>query len=126
MIIGETSDWAFDTNGNRKHVDNGWPHGWPMGTGDSRQVVGRNQNTGGGEPQRWFNLTSIRWPVGTRDFSLAGVCDNKGSNNPLLSAHPGGAMIALTDGKVSFLANDTNMLVLKSLADRDDGQSVSF
>ena len=120
MILGETSDWAYEPNGTRRHVDPSWPHGFPMGTGDTRTVIGAQQSTGGGLPQRWFNLTSIRYPVGTRDFSLPGICDNKGANNPLLSAHPGGAQICLTDASARFLSETTDLETLKILADRND------
>ncbi len=120
MILAETSDWAYDAAGVRQHVDNSWPHGFPMGTGDTRTVIGPQQSTGTGLPQRWFNLTSIRYPVGTRDYTLPGICNNKGANNPILSAHPGGAQILLTDGSVRFLSETTYLETLKLLADRDD------
>jgi prepilin-type N-terminal cleavage/methylation domain-containing protein len=120
MCIGETSDFAFNAAGTQQHVDNGWPHGFPMGTGDTRTVSGPQQSTGGGNPQRWFNLTSIRYPVGTIDFALPGICNNKGANNPLLSAHPGGTQILLTDGSVRFLPETTELETLKLLADRGD------
>jgi hypothetical protein len=74
--------------------------------------------------ERWFNLTSIRWPVGTKNYSLGGINVNHGPNNPLISAHPGGAMCALTDGSVRFLSDTMNLTTLKFLADRDDGNPV--
>ena len=74
--------------------------------------------------ERFFNVTSIRYPVGTKNYELPGVNDNKGVNNPLISAHPGGTQIALTDGSVRFLSNTTNLQTLKSLADRDDRLSI--
>jgi prepilin-type N-terminal cleavage/methylation domain-containing protein len=120
MIVGETSDWAYDAAGVRQHVDPSWPHGFPMGTGDTRRVTGPQQSTGSGLPQRWFNLTSIRYPVGTRDFTLPGICDNHGANNPLLSAHPGGAQISLTDASSRFLSETTELETLKLVAARDD------
>ena len=119
MILGESSDWAFDSNGVRRHVDPGWPHGFAMGTGTTYKFTGR----GGGtvNSARAFNLTAIRYAVGERNYMLNGVCDNHGSNNPLLSAHPGGAMIALTDGSTRLVSDSTDLATLKHLADRDDG-----
>jgi hypothetical protein len=127
MILGETSDWAYNAAGIRQHVDNSWPHGFPMGTGDDCQVTGPQQVRCSGSrtaPQRWFNLTSIRYPVGTRDFMLPGICNNKGANNPLLSAHPGGTQISLTDASARFLSETTDLETLKLLADRDDNVPV--
>ena len=124
MIIGETSDWAYDQNGNRQHIDPSWPHGFPMGTGDADRVTGPNQATG--TPQRWFNLTSVRYPVGTTDFTLPGICDNHGANNPLLSAHPGGTQIAMSDGSARFLSETTNLETLKLMASRTDGMPVQL
>lgn len=116
MILGESSDWAYDSAGRERHVDPSWPHGWPMGTGTTATVTGR----GGGHINRAFNLTSIRYPVGERNYMLNGVCDNHGINNPLLSAHPGGTQITLTDGSTRFISDSMNLATLKHIADRDD------
>jgi prepilin-type N-terminal cleavage/methylation domain-containing protein len=123
MILGETSDWAFDSTGVRRHIDPSWPHGWPMGSGWNNTVD--NVSTGGAI-ERWFNLTSVRYPVGTRMYDLPGVGDNHGPNNPLLSAHPGGTQIGLTDGSARFLSETTDLETVKKLADRDDGLPVQF
>jgi hypothetical protein len=117
MILGEISDWAFNASGQRRHIDPSWPHGYPMGAGWNTSI--QNVSTGGAI-ERWFNLTSIRYPVGTDDYDLPGVGDNHGPNNPLISAHPGGAMIALTDGSARFISETTDLELLKALADRDD------
>ena len=120
MILGESSDWAFDATGLEKHVDNSWPHGFPMGAGEPRRVTGPGQSSDGNNPDRWFNLTSIRYPIGTRDFELPGICDNKGANNPLLSAHPGGTQVLLSDGSARFLSETTELETVKLLADKAD------
>jgi type II secretory pathway pseudopilin PulG len=122
MSLGESSDWAYDSNGVRQHIDPSWPHGFPMGSGDNGTVTGAGA---GGAINRWFNLTSIRYPVGTRTYLLPGVCENHGANNPLLSAHPGGAQILLTDASARFLSETTNLETLKLLADRDDNIPVT-
>jgi len=127
MIVGETSDWALDAAGNRYHIDPSWPHGWPMGTGDGSQITAYNPPPNPTSvDERPFNLTAIRYPVGTKVcWGLPGVFDNHGSNNPLLSAHPGGCQILLTDASSRFLSNTTDLLLLKYLATRDDGQTVA-
>ncbi len=123
MILGETSDWALDSaTGARRHIDPSWPHGWPMGTAWGGQIgdgISTSSST-----NRAFNLTAVRYPVGTRNYNLPGVGRNHGSNNPLLSAHPGGAQICLTDASVRFLSETTELRTLKLLADRQDRQPV--
>ena len=120
MILGETSDWAYRADGTRGRIDPSWPHGFPMGNGQNYTITG----TGGSNLNRNFNLTSIRYPVGSNSYDLPGVGDNHGPNNPLLSAHPGGAQILLTDGSTRFLSETTDLETLKLLADRDDGQTI--
>lgn len=118
MIVGESSDWAYDLSGNRRHVDPGWPHGFPMGTGTGYRFSGAGGSVVGSG--RAFNLTAIRWPVGERNYELNGICDNHGSNNPLLSAHPGGALSVFVDGSTHFLSDSMSLATLKHIADRDD------
>jgi prepilin-type N-terminal cleavage/methylation domain-containing protein len=124
--VGEISDWAWDylaTPGTptRRHIEPGWQYGWPMGTGTGGTLSAGNY---GGE--RAFNLTTIMYQPGTNNFSLAGVSDNKGSNNPLLSAHPGGTVLAFTDAHVTFLPNNVNLIILKQLVTRDDGATAAL
>ena len=121
MIIGEMSNWMIDTDGSFK-LGSSSRHGWPMGCGSNATVT--NVSTSSMGDGRWFNLNSIRYPVGTRTYQLPGVADNWGPNNPLVSAHPGGVMILLTDGSVRFLSETTNLEVLKIIADRDTGLPV--
>ena len=125
MVLGEGSSWAYEnpvTKTNRRRVDPSYPHGWTMGAGDSTQL---NANSNGAV-ERPFNLTTIRYAINTLAYNLPGVCDNKGPNNPLMSQHPGGIMGALGDGSVRFFSETMNMLDLKRLAVRDDGQTVTL
>jgi type II secretory pathway pseudopilin PulG len=117
MLLGESSDWGYDPSaGNtRRHVDNGYPHGWMMG-GIDAGVAGVTA----GSYERTFNLTTINYPIGMNTFGVPGVGDNKGPNNPLLSAHPGGINAALGDGSVRFISKTLDMLTLRRLATRDD------
>jgi len=121
MIMGETSEFIF-ANADPKtvpiRIDGSWPHGWAMGTGNPQTVTGAN----GSNDRRPFNLTTIRYPIGTNNYSLPGIADNHGSNNPLISAHAGGVQILLTDGASRFLSNSTDMITLRKLASRADRQ----
>ena len=117
MLVGETSDWAIDAAGNKQRIDGGYPHGWTMG--QSRLGVTTNWN---GAYERPFNCTTIRYKPGTKDFTLGGIHDNHGSNNPLISAHAGGVQVVLGDGQVRLINNNIDMPTLKRLATRDDGK----
>jgi hypothetical protein len=119
MILGESSGWMYENGVTQRHGDPSWPHGWPMGTGQGYQITGPPPGTNA--DARPFNLTSIRYPIGTRNWLLDGVYDNHGSNNPLVSEHPGGTMVGLVDSSTRFMSNDTDLLLLKFLATRDDG-----
>ena len=119
MIVGETSDWAIDAAGNKAHIDGGYPHGWMMGQAGTGVTTNWN-----GASERPFNCTTIRYKPGTKDYTLPGVHDNHGSNNPLLSPHAGGVQVLLVDGQVRFLNNNTDLPTLKRLATRDDGKSL--
>ena len=123
MIIGECSDFAIDNVGGGKvHIDGGWPHGWAMGSGQANVVTAAGATA---TLERFYNLTSIRYPIGTRTYGLPGVSINHGANNPLVAAHPGGVMAGWTDGSVRFLANSTDLITLKLFATRDDGKVVT-
>ena len=122
MILGEASDWAYTVTGPRTHIDPSWGHGWAMGT-SWNGTIGDGISTGG-PMERAFNLTAIRYPVGTRVYELPGVGTNHGPNNPLVSAHPGGTQTCLTDASARFLSETLNLETLKFLADRNDKNPV--
>ena len=121
MILGESSDWVIDVNGAKQNPAPSWQHGFAMGAGST--VVRSAPN--GATTERFFNLTSVRYPIGSRNYELAGVGTNHGSNNPLLSAHTGGIMAGFTDGSVRFLSNSTELATLKYMCERDDGQVIN-
>ncbi len=122
MLLGEQSDWLVDGTGAKQDGSPSWPHGFPMGTDNT---VVRSTATGNGTTTRYFNVTSVRYAIGTRNYELPGIAANHGSNNPLISAHTGGIIAGLADGSVRFLANSTDLATLKFLSDRDDGGVIS-
>jgi prepilin-type processing-associated H-X9-DG protein len=79
---------------------------------------------------RVCNLITIQHPVGVNnrgglnkpqpDWGTQGI-GRCGLNNPLLSAHAAGAMIAYLDGHVALITKQTPTYILKRLANRDDG-----
>jgi prepilin-type processing-associated H-X9-DG protein len=70
---------------------------------------------------RTFNLTTVRYPL-SKDASLSSSGGNCGNNSPLQSAHPSTANLAFADGSVRPVEEGIDLLILKALADRDDGR----
>ena len=122
IILSEMADFLLDANGLKIDATGSPPHGWPMGSGQTNVVTAVSATS----LERWFNLASVRYPIGTRNYTLPGIDVNHGANNPLISAHTGGVMAALTDGSVRFMSSSTNLATLKYMADRDDGQVFSM
>jgi prepilin-type N-terminal cleavage/methylation domain-containing protein len=125
IAIGETSDYAFTNpaaKSGHSNVDQGYPHGWTMGQGDPTIISGPVA----GSHERPFNLTTVRYPINTINYNLPGVCNNKGANNPLLSAHPGGIMVTLADGSVRFISQTIDLTQLKKACNRGDGGAVEL
>ena len=118
MIVGEASDYCFERDGSLWRVDGGFQLGWLAGT----SATGTPPNYARTAPS--YNITTVRYPINTRDCTLPGVDDNKGANNPLISTHPGGIAAVFLDGSVHFLAEELDVSVLKRYATRDDGEAI--
>jgi hypothetical protein len=74
---------------------------------------------------RWFNTTTVRYPVGHKAWNSTGVGERYyGCNRPIQSAHAGGAHVVLGDGSVTFLAESTDLKMLFNLCNRDDGNVI--
>jgi len=117
FMVGEMGGIMFSgTDGTRRTITAAGEHGWLMGT-----------NGGGERPtQRVFNLTTIRYEPNSRNFDRPGISTNFGPNVPLQSAHPGGVMILAGDGSVKFLAETTDLNIVKLMSIRDTGQPASL
>ncbi|MBI1247853.1 DUF1559 domain-containing protein [bacterium] len=106
MIISEQSDYFFTSSGSKVairsggHAGKGWSSGYAPGNWEA-------------------NVTTIRYPIAA--YGGSGAVNNYDSNLSLISAHPGGVQIALTDGSVHFLTETVNFAILTGLADRRDG-----
>lgn len=122
LIVGEHSNFIKDVNGSPVQVSG--IHGIMMG---SPNLV-RQEDAPGGMFERQFNLTTVRYspnaPAIDNDAAWPGIGDNFGSNNPLNSAHTGGIHGLLCDGSVRFIGNNVDMLTLRRLVTRDDGQPI--
>lgn len=110
MAISECGDWFLNPGGLKVQVNT--VHGWLMG------------NTGGNS--RHFNVTTVRYAPNETDNTLPGTGANDGPNNGIYSAHPGGVQAAACDGSVKFVSETINMLTLKRLCARADGQPANW
>ncbi len=125
MVVGEASNFiwtAAQSAGGTKTVAVNGAHGIMMGSPNVTVV----EACPGCMFERPFNLTTVRYapnaPAINNDAAWPGVGDNYGSNNPLSSAHTGGVQVLLGDGSARFISDNIDMLTLRRLATRNDGQ----
>jgi prepilin-type N-terminal cleavage/methylation domain-containing protein len=119
IIVGECSGWGADLVGTPLAI-NGFL-GWQAGSLSNVEVEA--WPTTAGLYHRVLNLTTIQYPPNSnRSIANPGVNNNMGSNNPLLSDHPGGVQVLRADGAVSFMSQNIDLLTLRLLATRDDGR----
>ena len=78
ILVGEQSDWCVDRLGQQYDGRSNQLHGFPMGPGASPSDL------------RFFNGTSVRYPINTRTWELMGIgaFNSYGANLPILSADP--------------------------------------
>jgi prepilin-type processing-associated H-X9-DG protein len=119
MIVGEQSDFAYTQNGQPVQIAGSFMMGWLTGT----RALGIPPNYGSWL-QPSYNLATLRYPLNEHRFDLPGIYEDIGANNPLLSAHTGIVNALYCDGSVHSLEDSLDILVLKSLATRDDGGPV--
>ncbi|MBN2291166.1 MAG: DUF1559 domain-containing protein [Pirellulales bacterium] len=114
ILVGEQSDWCITSNGQKANCRSDYGHSFAMGCvpTDARD-------------DRWFNTTTVRYPINHRDWGSTGVGNQYyACNRPILSAHPGGAQVVLADGSVRFLNEDLELKTFYNLCNRDDGQTI--
>lgn len=143
LLVGETSDYAYDGAGNKQDilVDN--DRGFQMGTSYVGKPNGPGSMTaapGGAcftttntlaypNCARCYNTTTVRYGFNSRNYlsapSAGMVVNGNGCNRPIQSVHPGGAHILFGDGHVAFGTDEIDLQTLKNLADRNDGNPVA-
>ncbi|AMV20243.1 DUF1559 domain-containing protein [Planctomyces sp. SH-PL14] len=105
IMIGEQSAWGKSATGTNVDIRSDHDDGfWMTHSGDTR----------------CFNTTTIRYSIGERNATLAGV-DGQRCNCPIQSAHVGGANVLVGDGSVRFAGDALNLDLLRQLVTRDDG-----
>ncbi len=138
IMVGEESDYLYVPG-----VINSFPtgpegpglvdmrssnrHGAFTGNSYHKEPAGVNTMRFGAPPlcsspncTRAYNMTTVLYPINSKDWDGSSM-GFLGSNKPLRSAHPGGALFLFADGHVSYLADATELQTLHDLANRDDG-----
>ena len=124
LLIGEQSDW-INSSGTQVDLRSSNYHGAWIGAGDTGwpQNGAWSNTTGEG---RYYNCATLRYPVGTKTDAGPGPAGMQyaygATNMPVQSAHPGVSCVARCDGSVTFLADDTDWIVQRNFAIRDDGK----
>jgi prepilin-type N-terminal cleavage/methylation domain-containing protein/prepilin-type processing-associated H-X9-DG protein len=135
IIVGECADYYYQTSGSNKVRQNPAPAqglGWlvgnnlPYSSGYAQTVKAGGASIGASSVA---NLISVTHPVGINNRNTTAGVPNwnssgigtRGPNNPLLSAHPAGAMVGYLDGHVQLATKQMATYVIKRLAIRDDG-----
>jgi len=123
-LVAECSGYAIDSKGIKRNIGAGFPTGWLTGTAGLSTAPHYKSNSNAPPPPAW-NITTIKHPLNCRKYELSGVRETAlGPNNPLLSEHPGGVCAVYLDGHVRFERDSLDLVTLKRLATRCDGQMI--
>jgi prepilin-type N-terminal cleavage/methylation domain-containing protein/prepilin-type processing-associated H-X9-DG protein len=110
VMVGEQSDWCADANGVQFDCRSDCGHAFTMGPG-------------GDAVDRAFNMTSVMYPLGDKEYSMTKhVGGNCAVNSAIQSVHSGGAQVLMADGSVHFLPDSIDLQLFYNLANRDDGK----
>ena len=113
-LIGEQSGWCLSSDGTRVNCRSDSAHSFTMGATPEAN-----------SDDRWFNTTTVRYPINHRAWNSSGVGDQYyGCNRPIQSAHPGGAHLLFGDGAVHFVSESLALTTLFDICNRDDGHVV--
>jgi len=116
LAVGECSEYAVNSSGQKQRIDGAFPLGWIAGT--AAEGTPPTYAAAASVPPS-FNITTIRYQPNVRNYNSPGIYVNHGPNHPLLSPHPGGVHILMLGGAVQFISNEVKLDVLKQMATRD-------
>ncbi len=120
LVVGEQSNFGTNAAGAKIVINN--HQGFMCGLIDPS--CPNCANAAGSGNRRMFNITTIRYAPNTVSTALAGIQNNDGNNNGIFSPHTGGVQALMADGAVRFISENLELLTLRRLATRDDGQVV--
>ncbi len=117
ILLGEQSDYCTSSTNARIDCRSDFGHSFTMGAVDPAEAS---------KDDRWFNTTSVRYPINEKRWETPWVGNEYyACNRPIQSAHGGGAMVLKGDGSVHFLNEGLNLQTLYNLSNRDDGNIIS-
>ncbi|MES2793661.1 MAG: DUF1559 domain-containing protein [Planctomycetota bacterium] len=123
IVVGEQSDFSSDR---QDILRSGPKYGAWLGANALNYPGVDNMKwpvTGSGSA--CFNVSAVRYAVNYKPNSATAISANgmnfAGENNPIQSAHAGGAFVLLADGHTKFLSESLNLQTLKDLAAKSDG-----
>jgi type II secretory pathway pseudopilin PulG len=120
LLVGEQSDFAYTQSGQLKHVGSAFADGWLTGT-QALNPPPNYDDPSMPSTMPSYNLTTIRYRLNEHQYNLAGIYEDTGANNPLLSAHVGIVNLLYCDGSVHGVADSLDVNILKAAATRDNG-----
>jgi prepilin-type N-terminal cleavage/methylation domain-containing protein len=109
LMVGEQSGWGFAPGNNQV---------------DIRVAITYSGWMGASWNDRYMNATAVMYPINFKDSTAIGFGADDGNNKGIQSAHAGGAFVVLTDGHVKFLSDAMDLITLKNLCSRNDGNLV--
>ena len=121
LLLSEISTFAVDSAGKKRRIDAGNTTGSFLAGTSALNTPPYYVGPSPASIPPSYNLTTIRYALNTVNYSLPGVFESTGPNNPLASEHPGGVDACFADGSVRLISDSVSMLVLKRMATRDDG-----
>ncbi|WP_437228457.1 DUF1559 domain-containing protein [Planctomicrobium sp. SH661] len=127
MIIGEQSEFSAD---GQDVLRSGAKYGaWLGAQRPNYPGIDNTYWPATGAQGAAFNLSAVRYAINYRP--LASVTADgtlglnfAGANNPIISAHTGGAFVLLADGHTRFLSASTDLQLVKNLAAKSDGNVI--
>ena len=116
LIVAEQSGYIIDLNGTRKRdIRSNYYGGW---CGHTR----RDEPRWGWGGSPWGSgTTAVRYRINLTSAPV-GANSTWDANTILNSQHPGGILATKADGSTDFITDSINMLSLKRLASKQDGQ----
>jgi prepilin-type N-terminal cleavage/methylation domain-containing protein len=128
-LIGEQSRHLLDTNRRpiitpftAKVGNSGGLYGWTMGS-----AIAPTQTPATWSDGRHFNCTAVRYRInqsGLASDNTSGTNNDVGTNFPISSYHPGGAIVCLADGSNRVFTDSTDLTIIHAFCTKDGGESI--